>query len=153
MTVSISLLCLSCCSNEDKKAFYGVYTFDKVSYLPPSSSSTIDFVNEYFKGSKYTIEPDLFKIEYPDHTFEIKSPNYVEEAIPLHEIDTVRSSIGNDNVVCQYTIYNNGNKTNWRLYISSDCVWIALYQNESADRVVIMQGKYYININIYKLSK
>jgi len=81
MTVLILLLCLSGCGNKDKQSFYGVYTFDKVSYLAALSSSTIGFVNEYFKGSKYTIETDLFKIETPDSTFEIKSPNYVKEAI------------------------------------------------------------------------
>jgi len=151
MSVLILLICLSGCNNKDKQDFYDVYTFDKVSYLPPESSSTIDFVNKYFKGCKYTIEPDLFKIEYPDHSFEIESPNYVEEAIPIYEIDTVRSSIGNDEIVMQYTIYDNdGNKTCWRLYISSDCVWIALYEDE---RPLIKQGKYYINMNIYKLSK
>lgn len=153
MTVLIFLLCLSGCSNKDKQDFYGVYNFDKVSYLPPESSSTIDFVNKYFKDFKYTIEPDLFIIEFPDHTLEIKSPNYVEEAIPINEIDTVRSSIGNNEIMMQYTIYNNdGNKTSWRLFVLSDCVWIALYQDE---RPVITQGqgKYYINMNIYKLSK
>jgi hypothetical protein len=153
IAVLILLLCLSVFSSKDKQDFYGVYTFDKVSYLPPESSSTIDFVNKYFKGCKYTIEPDLFKIEYPDHALEIKSPNYVEEAIPVNEIETVRSSIGNDEIVTQYTIYNNdGYKTSWRLYVSSDCVCIALYQDE---RPVIMQkqGKYYINMSIYKLSK
>jgi hypothetical protein len=153
MTVLILLLCLSGCSNKDKQDFYGVYTFDKVSYLPPESSSTIDFVNEYFKGSKYTIEKDLFKIENTDNTIEIKSPNYVEEAIPIYQKDTVRSSIGNDKIRMQYTIYNNdGNKTHWRLYISSDCVWIAQYVYDH-DQRVISGGKYLIDMNIYKLSK
>jgi len=152
MSVLTLLLCLSGCSNKDKQAFYGVYTFDKVSYLPPESSSTIDFVNKYFKGCKYTIEPALFKIEYSDHTFEIKSPNYVEEAIPTYEIDTVRSSIGNDKIVMQYTIYDKDrNNTHWRLYTSSDCVWIALYENERP--LLIKQGEYYIDMSIYKLSK
>lgn len=152
MAILILLLCLSGCSNKDKQAFYGVYTFDKVSYLPPELSSTIDFVNKYFKGCKYTIEPDLFKIEYSDHTFEIKSPNYVEEAISTYEIDTVRSSIGNDKIVMQYTIYDKDRKnTHWRLYTSSDCVWIALYENERP--LSTKQGEYYIDMSIYKLSK
>jgi hypothetical protein len=148
MTVLILLLCLSGCSNKDKQAFYGTYTFDKVSYLSPLSSSTIGFVNEYFKGSKYTIETDLFKIETPDSTFEIKSPNYVKETIPddINELSNVRSFIGNDEVEYQYTIYNNdGNKTYWRLYISSDCVWIARYQDNLANGSDII-------MNIYKLS-
>jgi len=147
MTVLILLLCLSGCSNKDKQAFYGVYTFDKVRYLPPLSSSTIGFVNEYFKGTKYTIEKDLFKIENPD-LIEIKSPNYVKEAISenITELSNVRSFIGNDEIEYQYTIYNNdGNKTYYRLYILSDCVLIALYQDKpSINGSDIM--------NIYKLS-
>lgn len=151
MTVLILLVCLSGCSNKDKQDFYGVYTFDEVSYLPPDSSSTIDFLNGYFKGSKYTIEKDLLKIETPNSTFELKSPDYVEEAIAVHELDTVRSSIGDNEVVLQYAIYDNkGHKTNWRLYVASGSVWIALFNNE---RPLIKQGKYYIEMNIYKLSK
>lgn len=151
MTVLILLLCLSGCSNKDKQDFYGVYTFDKVSYLPLDSASTIDFINGYFKGSKYTIEKDLFKIETPNSTFEIKSPDYVEEAISIYEIDTVRSSIGDNEVVFKYAIYdNNGHKTICRLYVSSGSLWIALGPNE---RPLIKQGKYYIDMNIYKLSK
>ncbi|MGH4117714.1 hypothetical protein [Clostridium sp.] len=148
MTILILLLCLSGCSNKDKQDFYGVYTFDKVSYLPSFSSSTIGFINEYFKGSKYTIETGLFKIETPDSTFEIKSPKYAKEEIPddVNELSNVRSFIGNDEVEYQYTIYNNdGSKTYWRLYISSDCVWIASYQDNPANGSEII-------INIYELS-
>ena len=78
MAVLILLLCLLDYSNKGKQDFYGACAFDKVSYLPPESSFTIDFVNKYFKGCKYTIEPNLFKIGYSDYTLEIKSPNYVE---------------------------------------------------------------------------
>jgi hypothetical protein len=154
MTVLLLLFCLSGCTNEDKPDFYGVYTFDKVSYLPPESSSTIDFVNKFFKDRKYTIEPDLFKIEDTDYNVEIKSPNYVEEAIPIREIDTVRSSIGNNEIVTQYAIYkNDGNKTFWHLYVLSDCVWIAQYEDDHPVISHGQQGEFYIKMNIYKLSK
>ena len=147
VTVLLLLLCLSGCRNKDKQAFYGVYTFDKVSYLSPLSSSTIDFVNEHFKGSKYTLKKDLFKIETPDSTFEIKSPNYVKEEISddINELSNVRSFIGNE-VKYQYAIYNyDGSKTHWRLYISSNCLWITLYQDNTAKGSEII-------MYIYKLS-
>lgn len=147
VTVLLLLLCLSGCRNKDKQPFYGVYTFDKVSYLSSLLSSTIGFVNEHFKGSKYTIETDLFKIETPDSTFEIKSPKFVKEEIPddFNELSNVRSFIGNE-VKYQYTIYNDdGSKTHWRLYISSDYVWIGLYQDNTANGSEII-------MYIYKLS-
>lgn len=154
VTVLIILLSLSGCSNQDKQDFYGVYTFEKVSYLPPESSSTIDFINEYFKGCKYTIESDLFKVENPDQTSEIKSPDYIEEAIPIKELDTVRSSIGNNEITMQYTIYNkNGNKTLWHLYVLSDGVWIAQYEDDHPVISHGQKGEYYIKMKIYKLSK
>jgi len=42
----ISLIFLSCCSTSDRHNFYGKYKFEKVSYLSPLSSSTIDYMNK-----------------------------------------------------------------------------------------------------------
>jgi hypothetical protein len=99
-----------------------MYKFEKVSYLSPLSSSTIDYINERMVGTKYIIEADLFKIESADNIVEISSPNYVKEEIQsdLSTLYDVHSLDGNE-VECQYTICNKeGNKTNWRLYVSSD---------------------------------
>jgi len=71
----ISLIFLSCCSTSDRHNFYGKYKFEKVSYLSPLSSSTIDYVNKRMAGTTYIIEEDLFKIEFADSTVEISSPN------------------------------------------------------------------------------
>lgn len=144
----ILLFCLSCNRNSDKQDFYGTYTFDKVSYLSPLSSSTIDYMNEQMAGTKYTIEADLFKIQTSDNTVEISSPNYVKEEIQndLYALYDVHASIG-DEVKYQYTIYKkDGNKTNWRLYVSSDNMWIASYVDNTANGSEII-------MYIYKLLK
>lgn len=144
----ISLVCLSCCSNSNKQDFYGTYTFKEVSYLSGLSSSSIGYINEQMAGAKYTIEADLFKIESSENTFEISSPNYVKEEIqsdssPLSDVHTL---IGNQ-VKYQYTIYNKDkNKTNWRLYVSSDCLWAATYIDNTANGSEVI-------MKIYKLSK
>lgn len=144
----ISLICLSCCSISDKHDFYGTYKFEKVSYLSPLSSSTIDYINERMVETKYIIEADLFKIESADNTVEISSPNYVKEEIQidLSTLCDVYTLDGNE-IECQYTICNKkGNKTNWRLYVSSDYLWIASYVDNTANGSEII-------MNIYKLSK
>lgn len=144
----ISLVCLSCCSKSDKQDFYGTYTFEKVSYLSPLSSSTIDYINERMVGTKYTIEADLFKIESADNTVEISSPNYVKEEIQndLSTLYDVHTLDGNE-VEYQYTICNiDGKKANWRLYVSSDYLWIASYVDNTANSSEII-------MSIYKLSK
>lgn len=148
IAVLILLICLSSCRNSEKQDFYGAYTFEKVSYLSPLSSSTIDYVNERMAGTKYTIESDSFKIETSDNTVEISSPNYVKEEIlnNLSTLSDVYTSISDD-VKYQYTIYKkDGNKTNWRIYVSPDNVWIGSYEDNTANGSEII-------MYIYKLSK
>jgi hypothetical protein len=131
-------------SNKSENAsFYGIYTFEEVSYLSALSSSTIDYKNQQMAGTKFTIEADLFKIESAENTYEIKSPNYVKEEIPkdFNSLSDVRSFIGNE-VKYQYSIH----PSHWRLYVSSDCLWIASYADNTADGSEII-------MEIYKLSK
>jgi hypothetical protein len=133
-------------NNNYEHNFYGKYIFEKVSYLPLFSSSTIDFEEEKMAGTKYTIEADLFKIESAGDTDEIISPSYVREEIPnnVNSLINIRSFIGN-NVQYQYTIYpKESSKTCWRLYVSHDHLWIASVANTKAGTEIIRY--------IYKLS-
>ncbi|CAK7029576.1 hypothetical protein [Tissierella sp.] len=101
------------------------------------------------EDTKYTIQADLFKIQSTDYTVEFNSPKYVKEKIQnntsvlSYDIDTL---IGSD-VDYQYTIYDkDGNKAKWRLYVSSDCLWIGTYVDNTANGSEII-------MDIYKLSK
>lgn len=148
ITVLILTFCLSCSKSSDKRDFYGTYTFEEVSYLSLLSSSTIDYINEQMAGTKYTITGDLFKIETQDNIVEISSPNYVKEEIwnESNALYDVHAAIG-DEVKYQYTIYEkDGSKTNRRLYVSSDGVWIASYADNTANGSEII-------MYIYKLSE
>lgn len=133
----ILLISLVGYSKEDKQNFYGIYTFEKVEYLSPLSSSTVDYVEEQMAGAEYTIEADLFKIESNNkyNRVEISSPNYVREKIP-------NRSIISNKVESQYNI----DTTHRRLYVSSDSLWIASYVDNTADGLGII-------MDIYKLSK
>jgi uncharacterized lipoprotein len=144
----ISLICLAGCSNNDKQGFYGTYTFEKVSYLSLLSSNSIDNINEHMAGTEYKIEAKLFKIKSAENPVEISSPSYVKDDIPdnFTVLSDVRSFIGNK-VKNQYTILNkDGSKTHLRLYTSSDCLWIAFYNDNTADGSEVI-------MYIYKLLK
>lgn len=146
-TVLFLLVFLSGCSRVNEQDFFGLYTFKEVSYLSPLSSATKDSVNKQMKGSKYTIKENLFKIESTGYTVEYSSPKYVKEEIPEEStlFSDVYSFLGKD-VEYQYTIYNEyENKTMWRLYVSSDSVWIAKYSDTPGGSEIIMY--------IYKLSR
>jgi hypothetical protein len=135
--VSLSLfVSLNGCSSNNKHNFYGTYSFEEVSYLSGLSSSTIDYYAEKMTGTKYTIEDNLFKIEYTSNdAVEISSPNYIWEEIPddTDLFSDVRSFLGED-VEYQYTIYTeDGSKTGWRLYVSSENLWIAYYVHNTVD--------------------
>ncbi|MDP4088791.1 MAG: hypothetical protein Q8930_05910 [Bacillota bacterium] len=137
----IALILFGVCSYNPKNDFYGTYNFEKVSFLSPLSSSTIDYANEKRKGTRYTIEADIFKIEAADHVVEINSPKYVKEEVHVDSskapdfsaLSGTKALIENK-IKYQYTIYNkDGGKTHWRLYYSSKGLWIASYVDNTAD--------------------
>lgn len=144
----ILLVFLSGCSSEGEQNIFGVYTFEEVSYLSPLSSATKDYVNSQMEESKYTIKEDLFKIESTSYTVEFSSPKYVKEEISGKSsvLSDVYTFIGSD-VDYQYTIYDkDGNKTKWRLYVSSDCLWIGTYNDNTVNGSEVI-------MDIYRLSK
>ena len=134
LTVGLMLLVfLAGCSSGGEQN--GVYTFEVVSYLSPLSSATKDYVNSQMEETKYTIKEALFKIESTDYTVKFSSPKYVKEEISNESsvLADVYTFIGSD-VDYQYTIYDkDGNKTKWRLYVSSDCLWIGSYVDNTPD--------------------
>lgn len=136
------------CGNKDKHGFYGTYTFKEVTYLSPLSSATIDYLNKSMAETKYIIEKDSFKIESGNDTFEISSPNYVKEDVQVDESPLFDGRILQENEIkYQYNIKNkDGSKTNWRLYASSNYLWIASYVDNTANGSEII-------MSIYKLSK
>ncbi|MDR7855372.1 hypothetical protein [Tissierella sp.] len=149
LTVGLVLLVfLVVCSSESEKNIYDVYTFDEVSYLSPLSSSTKDYVNSQMEETIYAIKEDLFKIESTEYTVEFTSPKYVKEEISKESslLSDVYTFIGSD-VDYQYSIYDNdGNKSKWRLYVSSDSLWIATYNDSTANGSEVI-------MYIYRLSK
>jgi len=142
------LIYLPGCSSSGEQGIFGVYEFKKVSYLSPLSSSMTESLNRTMKGTKYIVSEDLFKIESIGHTVEYESPKYVKENIPGETslLSDVRTFIGKD-VEYQYTVYTkNGIKTRWRLYVSSDRLWIANYTDNTENGSEII-------MYIYELSK
>ena len=88
-----------------------------------------------WKEQGYTIKEDLFKVESTNRTIEFVSPKYIKEEISREAsvLSDVYTFIGTD-VDYQYTIYDeDGVKTNWRLYVSSDSIWIGTYVDNTAD--------------------
>jgi hypothetical protein len=144
----IFIFCAACSRDSEEKGFYGTYTFEEVSYLSPLSSSTVGYVNKKMAGTKYIIEADVFKVEGPGSTIEIKSPGYIKEELSdiVNFVGDVYTAI-DDDVKHQYTIYKkDGSKTYLRLYVSSDKLWIASYVDNTANGSEII-------MYIYKLSK
>lgn len=142
------LLILSGCSSKSEQSIFGEYEFEEVSYLWPLSSSTKNSINRQMEGSKYIINEDLFKIESEGYTVEYSSPKYVKEKISDEStmLSDVKTFIGND-VEYQYTIYDEyENKTMWRLYVSSNDIWIGRYNDRTKNGSEVI-------VYIYKLAK
>ena len=144
----ISLVYLSTCSSSNKQSFYGTYSFEEVSYLSPLFIGAEDFINEHMEETKYTIEEDIFKIQFAFYIVEFSSPIYVREEIQnsTATLSDVNALIGNE-VECQYSIYDNdGIKTKWRLFVSTGYLWVGSYVDNTTDGSEII-------MDIYKLSK
>jgi len=159
MTIAVCLFMLfsliACSNKKNEYGFFGTYAFEELSYLSLASSSTKDYFEEGMAGTKYKIEDNQFKIEDADTTtVEIESPKYVREEVSPNknilsneaELSNVQSILGEE-IQYQIKIYKeNGSKTNWMLYVSSDALWVATYFDNTAD------GSEYIS-NIVKVSK
>ncbi len=145
--VVILLIFLSNNVNVEKQDFYGTYTFDKLIYLTGLSSSSLDYANNTMADTKYTIEPNLFRIESKEFNVEISSPSYVKEDVQFNSSPLFDDHILQYNrIQYQYDINDkNGNKTKWRLYVSSECIFVASYHNSAFGSEVIWE--------IAKLSK
>lgn len=96
----------------------------------------------------YTIEADLFKIEDKELKVEIRSPSYVKEDVQFDS----SLLIFDDHIIqdygfkYQYDIKDkDGNKINWRLYISPEHLFVASYHNSPNGSEIIWE--------IAKLSK
>ncbi len=136
---------LAACSGQ--MGFYGTYTFGEVSYLSPVSSSTVDSLNERMQGTKYTIEQDIFSVEFADAQIEFASPTYRKEEIPTTQnaLGDASCVIGNE-IEYQYTIYKeDGTKSGWRLYVSSNTLWVSSFADNTANGSEII-------LNIFELS-
>lgn len=129
----VLLVSIDGCSSKDQHSFYGTYTFEEVSYLSSLSSSSIDYLEEKMEGIKYTINDNLFKIEYADDVIIINSPDYMKEEVP-DDIDSLVNDNSGEKIDYQYNIYaEDGSKTGWRLYLSSNQLWIASYVENTAE--------------------
>ncbi len=127
--VIIFLIVLSRSGTADIQNFYGIYTFDKLIYLTPLSSSTLDYANKAKADTKYIIEVDLFKMEGKEVHVEISSPTYVKEEVQFDPSPLFDDRILKGNrFKCQYGIKDkDGNTTKWRLYVSMECLFVASY--------------------------
>jgi hypothetical protein len=136
------------CNNNNIENIYGKYTFEEVSYLSPLSSSSINSENEMMKGMEFTIEANQFIGGTKYNPYELSSPEYRREKITDQSslLSDIHSVIGKE-ARYQYTIYmKSGALTHFRLYVSSEGLWIASYAVPPAgDMDIIMY--------IYKLSK
>ena len=99
------------------------------------------------EGTKFLIREDLLKIESKDYIEEYSSPKYVKEEISEDSslLSDVYNLIASD-LDYQYTILDkNENKTYWRLYVSSNNLWIAKYNDRTKNGSEII-------MYVYKLS-
>ncbi len=128
------------CSNEN--SIFGNYEFKDVIFLSPLSSSTVDYMKDKMKGTKYTIQKDIFSISSKDNQYEILNPTYIKEKIDDNIIQDFNNAVFKDSISFneykekhRYTIYSkNKQKAKYYLYSLDNELWIASYVDNTANK-------------------
>ncbi len=126
----------------------GTFEFDRLLYLSLLSSSTFDYAESRMKAAKFTISDGVFRIDYPDSDdFSIRHPVYVRETMTDDMVRAFENSTMNTVSISEYTekyrytVYDdNGQKTNFRLYVLDGQVWLSSYTDNTAGKSeIVMQ--------------
>lgn len=148
LTVVSLLIFMAGCSSDEKNNIYGEYVFEEVSYVAPLSSMSKDGIKDSMKGSKYSIQEDLFTVQSSELQIEVVSPKYVKEEIDMDSLTIFETDFFKmNNIKLQYSIYDkDGNQTRSLLFASPDDLWIATNTNVTPDGQLII-------FSIIRLSK
>jgi hypothetical protein len=132
------------CDSDDNLPIYGEYHFHKMIYLSPLSSVSLELSKELRENTQYEISKDSFRVISDSDTYEIEDPTY--ETIKMNEEqvkvfhDSVLNSISlkDYKYKYQYDIYDKeGNKSNYRIYLMDDELWLASYLLTSSEEEYI----------------
>ena len=139
------------CSNNRDLGISGEFQFEKVVYLSPLSSSTIDYEEKQMEGTIYKINRDNFEIVSSVNQYKISDPIYEKIKMDNVLVQTFNYAVFNSVDISkykekyQYIIYTSENqKANFYLYSMDDELWIAAYADNTANKTDII-------MNIYKI--
>ncbi|BCN29481.1 hypothetical protein [Anaeromicropila herbilytica] len=139
------------CSRSYSSPILGVYTFDKVVYFPPFSSSSLDYIENRMKDTKCTIHKDIFRIDSSKEHVKLDHPSYEKKKMDKEMIHSLNKatfqllSLSDYKNCYKYSISNNKKqKANYCLYVMDNELWLASFIKKPSIDSDIM-------LNIYKL--
>ncbi|QOX64983.1 M56 family metallopeptidase [Anoxybacterium hadale] len=118
------------------------YRFDKILYLSPLSSATLDYAENRMKEAQCIIGTERFSIDNPNENnhYEIASPIYIkseftEQMTADFEKSTFQKiSIKKYKEKYRYNVFTGDHKnTNYCFYLMDNELWLASYADNTAD--------------------
>lgn len=132
------------CNSTNSKTIYGKYTFNKVIYISPLSSTSIDYINKQMSGTEFIIEKDKFEIVSSENPYKIMQPNYIKEKMDDNLAKIFNNSVLNTVSISsykdkyQYSIFTKNNeKIKYYIYSMNEELWLSSY-NTANNKDTIM---------------
>ncbi len=121
------------CDSDANLPIYGTYTMDELIYHSSLNTSTYDQTAEQLKDTKFIIKEKEFKILSSENTFELSKPSYVTRKMNDELTEQFQAaalnmiSITEYKYKYQYDVYDDKERTEYRLYLMDDELWLAIY--------------------------
>lgn len=132
------------CDSDDNLPIYGTYTMDELIYHSSLNTSSYDQTAEQLGDTQFIIKEKEFKIITSESTYEIAEPVYKTKKMEEELIEEFRAAALNMIAVTdykykyEYEIYDNKKKTDYRVYLMDDELWLAVYTVTVAGEEMIL---------------
>ncbi len=143
-TLLILISGMTGCDSDNNLPIYGTYTMDELIYHSSLNTSTYEQTNKLLGETQFVIKEKEFRIKKTDSTYEISKPSYVTRKMNDELMKQFQSAVSNMISVTdykykyQYEIYNDQERTEYRLFLMDDELWLAIYTDTAKGEELIL---------------
>jgi hypothetical protein len=121
------------CDSDDNLPIYGTYTMDELIYHSSLNTATYDQTAEKLGDTQFVIKEKEFRVKSTESTYELTKPIYVTRKMNDELTEQFQSAVSNMLSLTdykykyQYEVYDDKERTEYRLYLMDDELWLAIY--------------------------
>ncbi len=129
----VVMISMAGCDSDQNLPIYGTYTMDELIYHSSLNPETYEQKKTQLEGAQFIIKEKEFKVITPESTYENTKPSYETRKMEEELIDQFQKATSDMVAITdykykyQYEVYDDKAKTNYRIYLMDDELWIAAY--------------------------